>query len=75
MSTVGLGTLDPANFKKSNWDEYFDSKEMNDDGFCIYRSGKSGPYIFFLHGAGLSGLSFAPVVVRIFALLIQYDNN
>lgn len=52
-------------FEPDTWKKYFDKKEMNEDGFCVYSSGNSGPYIFFLHGAGLCALSFSYVAVCI----------
>lgn len=51
------------NFEKVKWNNYFDEKFIDEDGFCIYRKGKKGPYVFLLHGAGHSSLSWSLVVV------------
>lgn len=50
-------------FEKVKWNNYFDEKFIDDDGFCVYRKGNKGPYLFLLHGAGHTSLSWSLVVV------------
>lgn len=41
------------------WEEFYDTKEMIDDKIPLYQAGDKGHIFFCVHGAGLSGLSFA----------------
>ncbi|VDK79379.1 unnamed protein product [Litomosoides sigmodontis] len=46
------------------WNEFFDRKlnlNINDDVFCVYRKGDTGPMFYMLHGGGYSGLTWAAV--------------
>lgn len=58
-----------------SWEYFYDSKSIDKNGFCIYRTkpntkieGNDIPYVFFLHGAGYTSLSWAPVAVHIFLI-------
>lgn len=46
-------------YAPSDWNEFFDSKEMIDDLIPCYHAGQSGHVYLCLHGAGHSALSFA----------------
>lgn len=48
----------------SSWRDYFDSMQdlnLSDRGgaFRVYQAGSQGPVVFFLHGGGYSGLTWA----------------
>ena len=53
------------NYTPMNWNTYFDDKQqiqIDDSNFCIYSrntTDPSAPVLFFLHGGGFSGLSWA----------------
>ncbi|XP_074654897.1 protein phosphatase methylesterase 1-like [Tubulanus polymorphus] len=45
-----------------DWKGYFDQQDeitVGNDRFHVYKSGKSGPVLLFLHGGGFSGLTWA----------------
>lgn len=49
------------------WNQFFDKKldvKVNDDIFCVYTKGDTGPIFYMLHGGGYSGLTWACVAVR-----------
>lgn len=49
-------------FSPLQWDAFFDNKQsvkIEDDSFCVYIKGKSGPVFYLLHGGGYSGLTWA----------------
>lgn len=66
-------------FEPLGWDLFFDSQMRTEDGFLVYRAGPSAssssssaqlrPYVFLLHGAGYTSLSWSLVAVRAFLLL------
>ncbi|CEF67173.1 Protein phosphatase methylesterase 1 [Strongyloides ratti] len=46
-----------------SWNQFFDDKKFvtinETDKFCTYLKGNSGPVFYFIHGAGLSSLTWA----------------
>lgn len=66
-------------YEPISWDAFWDSQTLTDDGFLVYRAGPSGPtedgslrpYVFLLHGAGYSSLSWSLVAVRPSLLLFS----
>jgi hypothetical protein len=60
------------NFETLPWDAFWDSQHRTEDGFLVYRAGPAAesssvsqlrPYIFLLHGAGYTSLSWSLVAV------------
>ncbi|XP_065313210.1 protein phosphatase methylesterase 1-like isoform X4 [Gordionus sp. m RMFG-2023] len=53
------------NFEPTSWEKYFDHKDgilIGDNKFNVYTKGILGPVLFFIHGGGFSGLSWALLV-------------
>ena len=64
---------DAPTFEPLGWELFFDSQTRTEDGFLVYRAGPSAesskitqlrPYVFLLHGAGYTSLSWSLVAVR-----------
>lgn len=59
----------PVDVSPLHWDAFFDKKdilEIEDDSFCVYSKGDSGPVFYLLHGGGYSGLTWACFAVSVF---------
>jgi hypothetical protein len=64
---------DGSEIEPIDWQGFWDSQHVTEDGFVVYRAGPSldnsetkelKPYVFLLHGAGYTSLSWSLVAVR-----------
>ena len=72
----------PADFEPEEasplpWSEYYEEQHdvqlpSRRGSFHIYTAGKQGPVLLFLHGAGFTGLSWAPVAKELLASGCHY---
>eukprot|EP01127_Copromyxa_protea_P015434 TRINITY_DN4439_c0_g1_i1.p1 TRINITY_DN4439_c0_g1~~TRINITY_DN4439_c0_g1_i1.p1 ORF type:complete len:317 (+),score=51.87 TRINITY_DN4439_c0_g1_i1:669-1619(+) len=62
-------------YEETSWDQYYDNREVLDNGLCVYRAGTKGPFVLFLHGAGHTALSWALVAksLKTTCRVISYD--
>jgi hypothetical protein len=68
-------SLNKPNFEPESWEPYFDSRQVIEGGFQVYRAGTSGPICVFLHGAGHSALSWALVAVKFYFFPIRTNTE
>lgn len=49
-------------YSQLEWNTFFDEKlfiNVDDDKFCVYTKGNTGPVFYLIHGGGYSGLTWA----------------
>uniref|UniRef100_T1J5T7 protein phosphatase methylesterase-1 n=1 Tax=Strigamia maritima TaxID=126957 RepID=T1J5T7_STRMM len=67
------GAIRRRDYTPTKWNKYFETYEdviINDsDVFRVYRSGNKGPMLFFLHGGGYCGLTWATLTTSILELI------
>lgn len=70
-------------YEPLEWDQFFDEQRRTDDGFLVYlgrppvdkeaENASLKPYVFLLHGAGYTALSWSLVTVRRFTPFYKCD--
>jgi protein phosphatase methylesterase 1 len=70
-----VGKKPGRNYDPITWDNVFDERELVQSTIPVYFSGKKGPVIFCIHGAGHSALSFGPFAkaCKDFARVVSFD--